>query len=169
MKRYKLPVILLLLFANYTLAYQPTAGELHQNSALCSYGYNSNCSSGNGYGSTSPRVEYLPSKYGAISVGRFKDGTTRTFGTSNENSARKAKQVVIAMCEKEGAVRCSIAADYANQCISATVGAKNKLHNVYYGLGLSPDAATRNAFKKCERDNAADCDLFIKAECSLPY
>lgn len=169
MKRYKLPVILLLLFANYTLAYQPTAGELHQNPALCSYGYNSNCSSGNGYGSTSPRVEYLPSKYGAISVGTSKNGRTEFFSTYDEDSARKAKQVVIAMCKKKGAVGCRIAADYANQCISATVGTKNKLYYTYFGFALSPNAATRDAFEKCERDNAADCDLFIKAECSLPY
>lgn len=166
MKKHNLLVILLLLFSRYALAYQPTAAELHQNPALCSYGYNSNCGSSSSYSSPKVNVVHLPDKYGAISVGILK-GIKTYFSISNEYSAGAAERKALEKCRHEDADRCSIATRYANQCVGSTMGIKNKLYTTYFGFGLSPNIASNDALEKCKSDNAEQCHLFAEVECSL--
>lgn len=165
MKKRNLLAILLLSVYPQAFAYQPTAAELHNNSALCSYGYNSNCGYNNGYSSSRVNVIRLPSRYGAVVVGRTKHDAMY-FDTHNEHSASIAKNKVLWKCKQTG-VHCSIAAEYSDQCVSSAVGMKNKLYNTYFGFGLSPNIANHNVLEKCKTDNAEQCHLFKVAGCSL--
>lgn len=167
MKKRNLLVILLLFFNHHTFAYQPTDAELHQNSALCSYGYNLNCGFGsnNSYSSQ----EHQPDRYGAISVGMLQ-GVPQYFTTSNEYLESGAKTKALMQCIQAGADKCKLAVDYSNQCVAAVKGTKNEPYTTYFGFGLTPDLAMFESFQKCRNDNnnpITQCHLFIKAECSV--
>lgn len=167
MKKRNLLAILLLSVYPQAFAYQPTAAELHNNSALCSYGYNSNCGYNNGYSSQKVNIIRLPDKYGAIAGGILPQGPVKYFSTFNEHSAKMAKNKALTMCRRE-ANECRIVADYSNQCISSSIGTKKELYTINFGVGLTPDLANHDALKKCKNDNLEQCRLFSEVECSLP-
>ncbi len=160
-----LAILLLSLFSHNTFAYQPTEAELHQNSALCSYGYNSNCGSTN-YSFPKVTITRLPSRYGAVASGLTRNNIAY-FDAHNELSAKIAKKKALTKCRQAGIDECSIAADYSDQCISSAVGIKNKLYETYFGFDLSQNLANHDALEKCKNDNAEQCHLFKVAGCSL--
>ncbi len=163
MKKRNLLATLLILLSHYTFAYQPTDAELHQNSALCSYGYNSNCG---GYNSSySSPIVYLPSRYGAVVLGEFKN-STKHFSTFNESSARLAKKKALAKCKKDGADKCFLMVDYSNQCVSGAEGASNGVYNKYYDFGHSKQQANNAVLEKCKSNDEKSCRLIMEAECS---
>lgn len=173
MKKRNLLVILLLFFSHYTFAHQPTDAELHQNSALCSYGYNSNCGTGsnnggnNSYYSSDYYAAWNVDRYGAVTIGEFRDGTWQYFSITDKRSEKKAKENVLTQCKQSGAKSCTTPVTYSNQCMNAAQGTKGQSITIYYGVGKFSGLADDNALENCKNNNAEQCKLFRKADCSF--
>lgn len=164
MKKHNLIILSLLLFSYPIFAYQPTAGELHQNPALCSYGYNSNCNSGGG---TSVNRVYLPDKYGAIAM-----NDTGFATASNAISKRKAEKEALSKCKRGGQVGCKVYLTVRNGCFSGALGHyKNGLVKPFFYSTANKGEAENAVLKKCYSYNEykfEKCTIFIPEECSLP-
>lgn len=160
-----LSFIPVLLFANPT--YDVTQGALQNNSALCGYGYNSNCTS---KGSNSGRhIIYntinLASKYGAYAVSKKTGNISSSF---NENSKEKAKRVAINKCESiQGNGKCESLGWVRNGCLAIAVGKLGKKSQIF-GIGKEKSLAEPAALKKCQKSGAKNCRILMPEECSLP-
>lgn len=117
--------------------YDATKGALQNNSALCGYGYNPNCSSGN-RGSIAPkeRIVYV-SKYGAVATN---EKTGISSGALNKDSIEEAKNEAIKACEQGGRnAPCKVAIWVGNACIAAATGKKAKDSECFIQLGKNQD------------------------------
>ena len=115
-----------LMVSNISIAnptYDVTNGALQNDPALCSYGYNPNCSSGN----TAPppkKIIYhdvvIPPKFGALAYSQ-KAGILA--GVVNQNSLDAAKQEAVKRCQKSSRnTPCKVIVWVRNGCLAAAEG-----------------------------------------------
>lgn len=146
--------------------YDATKGALQNNSALCGYGYNSNCSSGN-RGSIAPkeRIVYV-SKYGAVATN---EKTGISSGALNKDSIEEAKNEAIKACEQGGRnAPCKVAIWVGNACIAAATGKEGKRFRVFYTAREKPGQAEPAALKQCKKAGLKNCEITIPEGCSFP-
>lgn len=153
-------------FANPT--YDATRGALQNNSALCGYGYNPNCSSGNTDRHIVENITInLPSKYGAIAR-----GSAGSLGSSmNENSKSEAIKAALTRCNAvQGNGKCKVVATVRNGCQSLSEGKIGKNFKLFYGTGKNSQRGQSEAaaLRKCQKSGAQDCRILMPEECSLP-
>lgn len=141
-------------------------GALQNNPALCSYGYNPNCSSGS---STPPpkKIIYhdvmVPSKFGALAVS-VKAGYIA--GSLNHGSKEEAQREAVKRC-RQGS-RNTPFTWVRNGCLAA---AKGKVKNNQFILS---DAAgpqrtvEQTALQNCRNRGATECEIIMPEGCSLP-
>ena len=147
--------------------YDATRGALQNNSALCGYGYNPNCSSG----SPPPpkKIIYhdvkVPSKFGAIAINE-KAGAVAA--SSNMPSIVEAKREAIKLCESDGRYApCKANGWIRNGCISAASGKKLSKFQLFNGIGTQGQAE-RTAIDHCNKAKASECQIIVPETCSLP-
>ena len=148
--------------------YDATRGALQNNPALCSYGYNPNCSSG----SSAPppkKIIYhdvkVPSKFGAIAINE-KAGAVAA--SSNMPSIVEAKREAIKLCESDGRYApCKANGWVRNGCIAAASGKKLSKFQLFNGIGTQGQAE-RTAIDHCNKAKASECQIIVPETCSLP-
>ena len=165
----KLTLILFgLAFSNISYAdptYDVTKGALQNNSALCGYGYNPNCSSGR---PPQKRIEYIdvlvPSKFGAIASS--KEGLIT--GVLNMNSKEEAKKEAVAKCERDsGGSPCKVVTWVRNGCVAAAKG-KLKGKDIVSTAGDEQGKVENIVLKQCKATGAAECQILLPEGCSIP-
>ena len=112
------------------------------------------------YGSSQPRIVYLPpkaSQYGAVAL-NLKTGTLGT--ATKQASSSLANRVALADCGQKG---CKIISSYSNSCMAYAYGASG--HSFLRGE-LSIEESEKSALSACS-ESESDCKIFI-SECSLP-
>ena len=152
--------------------YDATRGALQNNPALCSYGYNPNCSSGS---STPPpkKIIYhdvmVPSKFGAVAM-NMKTGYGA--GVLNKNSLSEAKKEALAQCRQgDRNAPCKVVSWVRNGCIAAAKGQviKNpKIWKSFY-VGKEKGLAESEVLAQCRADpKVTNCEISLPEGCSLP-
>lgn len=159
---------LLGLFSLNSHAVNPTQGPLQQDSSLCSYGYNPNCTQRN---SSAPQkiirhtTINIPSKYGALAVNR-KTGITG--GSLNADSKQAAIQDAIRTCERGGSnAPCKVVTWVRNGCIAAAQGKLGSKWKKFY-LAREAGEAEKTAMQQCKDSGASGCEIFVPEGCSIP-
>ncbi len=152
--------------------YDATRGALQNNPALCSYGYNPNCSSG----SSAPppkKIIYhdvmVPSKFGAVAM-NMKTGYGA--GVLNKNSLSEAKKEALAQCRQgDRNAPCKVVSWVRNGCIAAAKGQviKNpKIWKSFY-VGKEKGLAESEVLAQCRADpKVTNCEISLPEGCSLP-
>ena len=118
---------LISLNANADPTYDATRGALQNNSALCSYGYNPNCSSGSRSTPPSKKIIYhdvkVPSKFGALA---YSQKAGHLAGSLNQNSLAEAQREAVKKCRQGSRnTPCKAIAWVRNGCIAAAEGKIN--------------------------------------------
>jgi len=149
--------------------YDATRGALQNNSALCSYGYNPNCSSGSRSAPPPKKIIYhdvkVPSKFGAIAINE-KAGAVAA--SSNMPSIAEAKREAIRLCESDGRYApCRDNGWVRNGCIAAASGKKSSKFQLFNGIGERGEAE-RLAINHCNKAKASECQIIVPETCSLP-
>ena len=108
--------------------YDATRGALQNNSALCGYGYNLNCSSGSNTSPPPKKIIYhdvkVPSKFGALAVS-VKAGYIA--GSLNHGSKEEAQREAVKRCRQGSRnAPCKAITWVRNGCLAA---AKGKVKN----------------------------------------
>ena len=161
---------LISLNVNADPTYDATRGALQNNSALCGYGYNPNCSSGSRSTPPPKKIIYhdvlVPSKFGALAVS-VKAG--HIAGSLNHNSLAEAKREAVKHCQQGSRnTPCKAITWVRNGCLAA---AKGKVKN---NLFILADAAgpqgtvEQEALQKCSNRGATECEIIMPEGCSLP-
>ena len=155
--------------ANADPTYDATRGALQNNSALCSYGYNPNCSSGSRSTPPPKKIIYhdvlVPSKFGAIAINE-KAGAVAA--SSNMSSIAEAKREAIRLCESNGRYApCRDNGWVRNGCIAAASGKKSSKFQLFNGIGERGEAE-RLAINHCNKAKASECQIIVPETCSLP-
>ena len=174
MKKLFLIVLGLVSFnVNADPTYDATRGALQNNSALCSYGYNPNCSSGSRSAPPPKKIIYhdvkVPSKFGAVAM-NMKTGDAP--GVLNKNSLSEAKKEALAECRKgDRNAPCKVVSWVRNGCIAAAKGQliKNpKLWGTFYAAE-EQGLAEAEALRQCRADpKVTNCEIALPEGCSLP-
>lgn len=149
--------------------YDATRGALQNNSALCGYGYNLNCSSGSRSTPPPKKIIYhdvkVPSKFGAIAINE-KAGAVAA--SSNMSSIAEAKREAIRLCESDGRYApCRDNGWVRNGCIAAASGKKSSKFQLFNGIGERGEAE-RLAINHCNKAKASECQIIVPETCSLP-
>lgn len=149
--------------------YDATRGALQNNSALCGYGYNPNCSSGSRSTPPPKKIIYhdvkVPSKFGAIAINE-KAGAVAA--SSNMPSIAEAKREAIRLCESNGRYApCRDNGWVRNGCIAAASGKKSSKFQLFNGIGERGEAE-RLAINHCNKAKASECQIIVPETCSLP-
>ena len=149
--------------------YDATRGALQNNSALCGYGYNPNCSSGSRSTPPPKKIIYhdvkVPSKFGAIAINE-KAGAVAA--SSNMPSIAEAKREAIRLCESDGRYApCRDNGWVRNGCIAAASGKKSSKFQLFNGIGERGEAE-RLAINLCNKAKASECQIIVPETCSLP-
>ena len=149
--------------------YDATRGALQNNSALCGYGYNPNCSSGSRSAPPPKKIIYhdvlVPSKFGAIAINE-KAGAVAA--SSNMSSIAEAKREAIRLCESNGRYApCRDNGWVRNGCIAAASGKKSSKFQLFNGIGERGEAE-RLAINHCNKAKASECQIIVPETCSLP-
>ena len=149
--------------------YDATRGALQNNSALCGYGYNPNCSSGSRSTPPPKKIIYhdvkVPSKFGAIAINE-KAGAVAA--SSNMSSIAEAKREAIRLCESNGRYApCRDNGWVRNGCIAAASGKKSSKFQLFNGIGERGEAE-RLAINLCNKAKASECQIIVPETCSLP-
>ena len=149
--------------------YDATRGALQNNSALCGYGYNPNCSSGSRSTPPPKKIIYhdvkVPSKFGAIAINE-KAGAVAA--SSNMPSIAEAKREAIRLCESDGRYApCRDNGWVRNGCIAAASGKKSSKFQLFNGIGERGEAE-RLAINHCNKAIASECQIIVPEACSLP-
>ena len=166
MKRLFLIVLGLVSFNVYAdPTYDATRGALQNNSALCGYGYNPNCSSGSRGTPPSKKIVYV-SKYGAVATN---EKTGISSGALNKDSIEEAKHEAIKACEQGGRnAPCKVAIWAGNACLAAATGKEGKKFRVFYTAREKPGQAEPAALKQCNKAGLKNCEITIPEGCSFP-
>ena len=145
--------------------YDATRGALQNNSALCGYGYNPNCSSGSRGTPPSKKIVYV-SKYGAVATN---EKTGISSGALNKDSIEEAKHEAIKACEQGGRnAPCKVAIWAGNACLAAATGKEGKKFRVFYTAREKPGQAEPAALKQCNKAGLKNCEITIPEGCSFP-
>ena len=149
--------------------YDATRGALQNNSALCGYGYNPNCSSSSRSTPPPKKIIYhdvkVPSKFGAIAINE-KAGAVAA--SSNMSSIAEAKREAIRLCESDGRYApCRDNGWVRNGCIAAASGKKSSKFQLFNGIGERGEAE-RLAINLCNKAKASECQIIVPETCSLP-
>ena len=154
-------------YANST--YDATRGALQNNSALCGYGYNPNCSSGSNTSPPPKKIIYydvkVPSKFGALA---YSQKTGYLTGSLNQNSLAEAKREAVKRCQQGSRnTPCKAIAWVRNGCIAAAEG---KIKNKFVVIdGAGPQGtAEQAALQNCRAGGATECRILAPEGCSLP-
>ena len=153
--------------------YDATRGALQNNSALCSYGYNPNCSSGSRSAPPPKKIIYhdvkVPSKFGAVAM-NMKTGYGA--GVLNKNSLSEAQKEALEQC-KQGNTNapCNVVSWVRNGCIAAAKGKEinnpGKWKSFY--VGKEKGLAEAEALAQCRADpKVTNCEISLPEGCSLP-
>ncbi|WP_455009177.1 DUF4189 domain-containing protein [Neisseria sicca] len=147
--------------------YDATKGALQNNSALCAYGYNSNCASPRQSRQQPTEIVNInvPSKYGAWAT-NLKTGISG--GALNQNSRAAAEKEAIKTCEKGGRnAPCVVAAWVRNGCIAVAQGKSGNKWKAFPGV-KEPGLAEAEALRKCQASGYSQCTIFAPEGCSMP-
>ncbi|HHX2531039.1 MULTISPECIES: DUF4189 domain-containing protein [Neisseria] len=168
-KLFSLALGLISLNAYADPTYDATRGALQNNPALCSYGYNPNCSSGS---STPPpkKIIYhdvmVPSKFGALAVS-VKAGYIA--GSLNHGSKEEAQREAVKRCRQGSRnTPCKAITWVRNGCLAA---AKGKVKNNQFILSdaAGPQGTVeQTALQNCRNRGATECEIIMPEGCSLP-
>ena len=160
-----------LMVSNISIAnptYDVTNGALQNDPALCSYGYNPNCSSGN---TTPPpkKIIYhdvvIPPKFGALAYSQ-KAGILA--GAVNQNSLDAAKQEAVKRCQKSSRnTPCKVIVWVRNGCLAAAEG-KVKNRFLVTQAGGNQGTVEQTALKNCQDRGGVDCRIIQPEVCALP-
>ena len=148
--------------------YDATKGALQNNSALCAYGYNSNCASPRQSRQQPTEIVNInvPSKYGAWA---FNSKTGIAGGALNQNSRAAAEKEAIKTCEQGGRnAPCVVGIWVRNGCIAVAQGKSGGKVKTFYGSEPSPGRAEPSALRKCQAAGVAQCKIVASEGCSLP-
>lgn len=167
-KLFSLALGLISLNAYADPTYDATRGALQNNPALCSYGYNPNCSSGS---STPPpkKIIYhdvmVPSKFGALAVS-VKAGYIA--GSLNHGSKEEAQREAVKRCRQGSRnTPCKAITWVRNGCLAA---AKGKVKNNQFILSdaAGPQGTVeQTALQNCRNRGATECEIIMPEGCSL--
>ena len=155
--------------ANADPTYDATRGALQNNSALCSYGYNPNCSSGSRSTPPPKKIIYhdvkVPSKFGALA---YSQKAGHLAGSLNQNSLAEAQREAVKHCQKGSRnTPCKAIAWVRNGCIAAAEGKINNKFVVIDGSGPQ-GTAEQTALQNCRAGGATECRVLMPEGCSLP-
>ena len=148
--------------------YDATKGALQNNSALCAYGYNSNCASPRQSRQQPTEIVNInvPSKYGAWA---FNSKTGIAGGALNQNSRAAAEKEAIKTCEQGGRnAPCVVGIWVRNGCIAVAQGKSGGKVKTFYGSEPSPGRAEPSALRKCQAAGVAQCKIVASEGCSMP-
>lgn len=153
--------------------YDATRGALQNNSALCSYGYNPNCSSGSRSTPPPKKIIYydvkVPSKFGAVAM-NMKTGYGA--GVLNKNSLSEAQKEALEQCKQGNKnAPCKVVSWVRNGCIAAAKGKEinnpGKWKSFY--VGKEKGLAEAEALAQCRADpKVTNCEISLPEGCSLP-
>ena len=118
-------------------------------------------------GST-PKIVYLPTKYGAVVINPNTGRWDSAFGLSSKRAALKE---ATHKCEANGNAPCNeVLLTYSNGCGAMARGLfDNGSSETLYTRGAeTAQEAERLALKKCLDGGGNDCKIIMPAECSLP-
>ena len=149
--------------------YDATRGALQNNSALCGYGYNPNCSSGSRSTPPPKKIIYhdvkVPSKFGALA---YSQKTGNLAGSLNQNSLAEAQREAVKNCRQGSRnTPCKAIAWVRNGCIAAAEGKINNKFVVIDGSGPQ-GTAEQTALQNCRAGGATECRILAPECCSLP-
>ena len=149
--------------------YDATRGALQNNSALCSYGYNPNCSSGSRSAPPPKKIIYhdvlVPSKFGALA---YSQKTGHLAGSLNQNSLAEAQREAVKNCRQGSRnTPCKAIAWVRNGCIAAAEGKINNKFVVIDGSGPQ-GTAEETSLQNCRAGGATECRILAPEGCSLP-
>ena len=149
--------------------YDATRGALQNNSALCGYGYNPNCSSGSRSTPPPKKIIYhdvkVPSKFGALA---YSQKTGNLAGSLNQNSLAEAQREAVKKCRQGSRnTPCKAIAWVRNGCIAAAEGKINNKFVVIDGSGPQ-GTAEQTALQNCRAGGATECRILAPEGCSLP-
>ena len=149
--------------------YDATRGALQNNSALCGYGYNPNCSSGSRGTPPPKKIIYhdvkVPSKFGALA---YSQKTGYLAGSLNQNSLAEAQREAVKNCRQGSRnTPCKAIAWVRNGCIAAAEGKINNKFVVIDGSGPQ-GTAEQTALQNCRAGGATECRILAPEGCSLP-
>ena len=149
--------------------YDATRGALQNNSALCGYGYNPNCSSGSRGTPPPKKIIYhdvkVPSKFGALA---YSQKAGHLAGSLNQNSLAEAQREAVKHCQKGSRnTPCKAIAWVRNGCIAAAEGKINNKFVVIDGSGPQ-GTAEQTALQNCRAGGATECRILAPEGCSLP-
>ncbi|UNV84463.1 MULTISPECIES: DUF4189 domain-containing protein [Neisseria] len=153
--------------------YDATRGALQNNSALCSYGYNPNCSSGSRSAPPPKKIIYhdvkVPSKFGAVAMNMQ---TGYGAGVLNKNSLSEAKKEALEQCKQGNKnAPCKVVSWVRNGCIASAKGKEinnpGKWKSFY--VGKEKGLAEAEALAQCRADpKVTNCEISLPEGCSLP-
>ena len=153
--------------------YDATRGALQNNSALCSYGYNPNCSSGSRSAPPPKKIIYhdvkVPSKFGAVAM-NMKTGYGA--GVLNKNSLSEAQKEALEQCKQGNKnAPCKVVSWVRNGCIASAKGKEinnpGKWKSFY--VGKEKGLAEAEALAQCRADpKVTNCEISLPEGCSLP-
>ena len=169
-KLFLLVVGLISLNAYADPTYDATRGALKNNSALCGYGYNLNCSSGSNTSPLPKKIIYhdvkVPSKFGALAVS-VKAGYIA--GSLNHGSKEEAQREAVKRCRQGSRnTPCKAITWVRNGCLAA---AKGKVKNNQFILSdaAGPQGTVeQTALQNCRNRGATECEIIMPEGCSLP-
>ena len=162
-----------LMVSNISIAnptYDVTNGALQNDPALCSYGYNPNCPSGNTTSTPPPKKiiyhnVFVPPKFGALAYSQ-KAGILA--GAVNQNSLNTAKQEAVKRCQKSSRnTPCKVIVWVRNGCLAAAEG-KFKNRFLVTQAGGEQGTVEQAALKNCRDRGATECRILQSEVCSLP-
>lgn len=153
--------------------YDATRGALQNNSALCSYGYNPNCSSGSRSAPPPKKIIYhdvkVPSKFGAVAMNMQ---TGYGAGVLNKNSLSEAQKEALEQCKQGNKnAPCKVVSWVRNGCIASAKGKEinnpGKWKSFY--VGKEKGLAEAEALAQCRADpKVTNCEISLPEGCSLP-
>ena len=155
--------------------YDATRGALQNNSALCGYGYNPNCSSGSRGTPPPKKIIYydvkVPSKFGAVAMNMQ---TGYGAGVLNKNSLSEAKKEALEQCKQGNKnAPCKVVSWVRNGCIASAKGKEinnpGKWKSFYVGKEKGLAEAEALALAQCRADpKVTNCEISLPEGCSLP-
>lgn len=148
--------------------YDVTRGALQNNSALCGYGYNPNCSSSGQHQQRRTKeivTITVPSKYGAWAM-NVKTGIAA--GALDMDSLSAAKKQAIETCEQGGKNKpCKVLVWVRNGCIAVAQGKDGESWRYFFGA-TSPGFSEAEALEKCQKYGLTQCKIVVNEACSMP-
>ena len=164
---------LISLNVNADPTYDATRGALQNNPALCNYGYNPNCSSGNRSTPPPKKIIYydvkVPSKFGAAAL-NMKTGYGA--GVLNKNSLSEAIKEALEQCKQgDKNAPCKVVSWVRNGCIAAAKGQVIKNPKVWKSFYAEKEKglAEAEALAQCRADSkVTNCEIYLPEGCSLP-